>query len=580
MPTLKFIKNFSSFAALNITQFCSAINDNIYKLLLVFLLINIRGAEHSNTILALAGAIFVIPFLLFASIAGTMADRFSKRSIIYVTRIIEILVISLGVVAIAFHSAIGGYAVLFLMATQSSLFSPAKYGIIPEIVKKEHISRYNGIMTATTYLAIILGTFLASFLSQVTHKNFFLASFACVIIAILGALSSLKIKKTEPQASEKKVSVHFVSEILKSLKRARQTRYLFSVLIFGAYFLFLGAYTQLNIIPFAFQSLHLSQIQGGYLFLMTAIGIGIGSFFAGRVAGKNVELGFVPLSALGISGILIALYFFSAHFYVVVPLLILLGILGGFYVIPIDSFVQAASPSQDRGQNVATGNFISFLGVIIASGLIALFGNTLELTAAEGFLIIGLLTLCMAFFLCMVMADQLLRLIVGQTAQFFWSLKVIGRRNVTLSPPVLLVVQRISWLDTIVVMATLPRLIRYIVPIEGKFLKGRSLFYRLVRVIPVDMEHFSKIGAGALEEVSRELKLGHTVCLMHPVAIESKTLKEWEKKLSELLKNTDVPIVPVHITRQLPLQGLSHFKQLKTLFKNPIKVSYGTKITR
>lgn len=574
----KFRHFFSSFAALNATQFCSAINDNIFKLLLVFLLITIRGPEHSNTILSLAGAVFVIPFLIFANVAGTLADRFSKRSIIFITRMIEIIVVSLGVVAIALQSAIGGYAILFLMAVQSTLFSPAKYGIIPEIVKKEQISRYNGVMTATTYLAIILGTFLASFLSQITHKNFFYASLACVVIAGAGALFSLGIEKTKPQASEKKVSARFISEIYKTLKRAQRIRYLFIVILFGAYFLFLGAYTQLNIIPFAFQSLGLSEIQGGYLFLMTAIGIGLGSFFAGRLAGQDVELGFVPLAAFGITAVLIALYYFHTQFYVVVSLLIVLGILGGFYIVPIDAFIQAASPSEDRGQNVATANFISFLGVVIASGLLAFFGNILGLTAAQGFFVIGILTFGMAILLLLMMADQVLRLIVARTAKLFWNLKVIGRKNIPFNSPALLIVPRLSWMDTIVVMATLPRMLRYIVPIEGRFLKGRSFIYRLLRLIPVDMDHFSPIGSTHFKEIQNELQLGHSICLMHPVTVDSKTLKEWELQLHDLIKMWQVPIVPVYIQRTQAGKGLSYVEQAKTLFRFPIRVSYGTKI--
>ena len=564
--------------ALNITQFFSALNDNIYKLLLIFLLINISGTEHSNTILALAGAIFVIPFILFATVAGTLADRFSKRNIITFTRLFEILIVSLGVLSIGLHSQVGGYIVLFLMATQSAIFSPAKYGILPEIVKKEEISKCNGIVTATTYLAIILGTFLASFLSDVTHKNFFLASFVCLAIAVLGALSSLKIEKTKPQAEEKRVSARFISVLFKTLKEAKKIRYLLPTLIFGAYFLFIGAYTQLNIIPYSFQALHLSEIQGGYLFLMTAIGIGLGSFFAGRLSGKEVELGFVPIAALGITIVLICLYSFSSYFYVVVPLLILLGILGGFYIVPIDAFIQLASPNENRGQNVAAGNFLNFLGVILASGLLALFGSVLNLTAAQGFLIVGILTLLIALCLFCLLADQVLRFVVARTARWFWNLKITGRRNIHLSPPVLLVGQRLSWLDTIVIMATLPRLIRYIVPIEGKFLRGRSFLYRLLRLIPINKDHFSAIGPSAIREIKKELRLGHSVCLMHPVSLESKSLLDWENRLQELLQNVNVPVVPVHITHQFPREKAGYFEQLKILFKSPIKVSYGTKI--
>lgn len=161
----------------------------------MFFLINIKGEEHSNTILSLAGAVFVIPFLLFASFAGTLADRYSKRSIIYFTRFMEILTTSFGVAAFAFHSSVGGYAVLFLMATQSALFSPCKYGIIPELVPKAKISNCNGIITATTYLAIIFGTFLASFLTEATHKNFVFSAFTCILVATAGLIASFGIEK-------------------------------------------------------------------------------------------------------------------------------------------------------------------------------------------------------------------------------------------------------------------------------------------------------------------------------------------------------------------------------------------------
>lgn len=102
------LKLFSSFTALNLTQFLTALNDNLYKLLLIFFLISLKGEEHSNTILSIAGAVFVIPFILFASLSGSLADRFSKRSIIYFTRLVEILSTSLAVFAFIFKSVMGG----------------------------------------------------------------------------------------------------------------------------------------------------------------------------------------------------------------------------------------------------------------------------------------------------------------------------------------------------------------------------------------------------------------------------------------------------------------------------------------
>lgn len=567
-------KFFSSFFALNVTQFLTALNDNLYKLLLVFFLINLLGEKHSNTILSVAGAIFVIPFILFASIAGTLADRFSKRSIIYFTRLLEILTTSLGVLAFTFKTIIGGYVVLFLMATQSALFSPCKYGIIPEIVPKQRISHCNGVMTATTYLAIILGTFLASFITDITNKKFILASFTCVLVAIFGAIATFWIEPTKPQAARKKVSARFISEILKSLAKAKKRRYLLTTLIFGAYFLFIGAYTQLNIIPFTIQSLHMSEIQGGYLFLMTAIGIGFGSYLAGALSGKEVELGFVPLASLGVSFCYVGLFIFAPYFYVVVPLLILVGIFGGFYIVPVDAFIQVASPDKDRGQNVATGNFLSFIGVIIASGLLALLGNGFGLSAAQGFLVVGLITLCMGFSLLLLYADQVLRLFVAAGAKFFLHIRVIGKNRIHPNRAVLLVAPRGSWLDTVIVMATLPRLIRYIVPLEnGK--RRRSLLYRLLWLIPLDIEHFSPIGPPMLEAIKKELKARHSICLMQPADFPLKTLKDWEEKLEEVLRDIQVPIMPIHISKKTVPPTESRIAQLKHLRDGIIKVSYG-----
>jgi acyl-[acyl-carrier-protein]-phospholipid O-acyltransferase / long-chain-fatty-acid--[acyl-carrier-protein] ligase len=570
---------FSSFVWLNATQFLTALNDNLYKLLLIFFLITLQGEGNSNTILALAGAVFVIPFLLFASLAGSLADRFSKQAVIYLTRITEILTTSLGVLAFLLHSVIGGYAVLFLMAVQSTLFSPCKYGIIPEIVPSGKISNCNGILVATTYLAIIIGTFLASFFTEVFHRNFVWAGLSCVVFALLGWFTSMGIEKTPPQAERKKVSTRFLHDIFQTLKRAKKRRYLLTTLIFGAYFLFMGSYTQLNIIPFTLQSLHLSEIQGGYLFLMTAIGIGLGSYLAGTFSGKDVELGFVPLAAFGVTLCLLGLYFFQSHFFVVVPLLIVLGLFGGFYIVPVDAFIQVASPDQERGQNVATGNFLSFVGVIIASGLLALLGNALKLTAAEGFLIIGLFTFVIAVALLLLFADQVVRLCVARWARGFLHIKVLGKKRLDAhmghpKAPVLLVAPRLSWLDTVIVMATLPRLIRYIVPVENGE-KRHSLFYRLLWLIPIDIEHFSPLSDPTLRVIRNELETGNSVCLMHPATFPAKTLREWEANLEKLLKDVDVPTLPIHISKQSspPKKGL--LSQLSSLRKGVIHVSYG-----
>src|SRR5207237_615852 len=150
------------------------------------------------------------------------------------------------------------------------------------------------------------GTFLASFLTDISNMNFvFVASF-CVFIAFLGLFASLGIHKTTPQNSPKKINPLFLYEIYQTIKFSWHLPYILPVIFGSAYFLFIGAFTQLNIIPFAMQSLHLSEIGGGYLFLATAVGIAVGAVLFAKLSRGHVEPG---ISC--ICGLFIAFFFFS-----------------------------------------------------------------------------------------------------------------------------------------------------------------------------------------------------------------------------------------------------------------------------
>ena len=390
-------KNERSFLFLNTTQFLGALNDNIFKLLIVFMLISIKGPEQASKILSIAGAVFVIPFLFFSSASGIMADRISKRTIIVATKWAEFIIMALSLIAIYYKSEIGVYILLFLLATQSAIFGPSKYGIIPEIVPTSRVTKANGALVASTFLAIIIGTFLASFITDITNKHFVLAETLCIFVAILGLLASFKIKKTSPCGSKKKINPFFIYEIYQSLKLSYKRKYLLPSIFGSAFFLFLGGYIQLNVIPFAIQSLHLTEVGGGYLFLATAIGIAIGALLAGKISKDRVELGLSCLSGFILSFLLILLGIYHTKIFFAVPILVLLGIFGGMFIIPFDSYIQVKSPESRRGQIIATANFMSFSCVLVASVMLYVLSNVLGLSAATGFITIGILTFIFNF---------------------------------------------------------------------------------------------------------------------------------------------------------------------------------------
>lgn len=574
-----FLNRFSSFTYLNATQFLGALNDNIYKLLIVYFLIQLEGMDQSHQILATTGATFVIPFLLFSALSGTLADRFSKRDIIVTTKILELIIMGLAVCAFAFQSKWGSYLILFLLATQSAIFGPSKYGIVPELVSTEKISKANGLMTSFTFFAIILGTFLASFFIQITSRNFIISAIFCTFIALIGLVVSFGIEPTPPSGCEKKFQFFFLRQIYQTLKLARQEISLLPAMCGAAYFLFVGAFTQLNIIPFAVHSLHLSDIQGGYLFFLTALGIGIGALIAGKISGRIVELGLVPIGALGIAICAFLLDAFSSHLFIIIPLVTMLGICGGIFEVPLDSYIQVASPKQSRGQIVAAANFMSFIGVLLASALIYLNSKMFGLDSDKGFSLIGLLTLFVTIAFTFQFFDYLTRFIASILSRLHFKTNFIGQKNIP-DCPALYVCTHTAWNDTLLLMGSQRRRMRFFIEQEQEHSPWMRRLYLLLRVVFIpDIEPLVK-NQECLEAIQKTLKRGISVC----VFIQSWDIYTEVEKLyqaepfNRILENANYPIIPVRIEKG---NQLVRFQVVKCLFKKfrvPASVTFGNVI--
>ncbi len=384
---------FSSFAYLNTSQTLGAFNDNFFKLLVGYFLIKMEGAENSQRLLAVAGAVYVLPFLIFSRVGGQLADHFSKRNVIIVTRLCQLVVGLLSILAFHFESKLGAYCCLFALTTFSTIFTIARNSVLPELIPKEKISKVNGIMASFSFLGIIVGAFSASFILEISNHNFVMAGMFLTFIASLSLLASLCVEYTPPNRGKHKIKLFFLAEIYDSLKLAYQYPSLLPSIFGAAYFLFFGAFCQLNIIPFAMQSLNMTDVQGGYLFLLSAVGIGAGSLLAGKISGNTVELGLIPIVGVAMGVCCFFMDIFSVSFTAVVILAILIGLFGGMFDIPQESNIQLQSPQESRGKIIAASRFLSFFGVLCASGLLYILSEVFHLNASTGFLILGALTL-------------------------------------------------------------------------------------------------------------------------------------------------------------------------------------------
>jgi len=394
----------------------------------------------------------------------------------------EIMVMVLAIFAFSSKSVWGCYSLLFVLSIHSAMFGPSKYGIIPELVPSDSISRANGLITSCTYLAIIIGTFLASFLTEVTGRRFILIALFCLAIAIAGFFSALAIKPTTAQASKKKINLLFLREIFLTLKYARTVPHLLPAIFGSSFFLLIGAFTQLNIIPFAIQSLNFSEIAGGYLFLATALGIAFGSILAGRASRKRAELGLPCLAGFGIGVLFILLTVFSHHLYTVIACLIGIGVLGGAFIVPFDTFIQMKSDDEKRGQTIAATNFLSFTGVLFASLGLYFLNQVCSLSSAASFSVIGILTLLVTIALSLRLSDLSMSYFSRKIYRHFVRFSIPQTDFIENSKGTILILEKATWKNALLLSGSVANL-HFLIPHSSKNWKWyHPCFYSIHRV--------------------------------------------------------------------------------------------------
>ncbi|MCI0499945.1 MAG: MFS transporter, partial [Planctomycetales bacterium] len=559
MGTDHSMKMSRSFDWHNATQFLGALNDNVFQGLMIFFLIGLLGADKKADINAIAAIIFVVPFLMFTPFAGTLADRFSKQAVIVIAKAAELVIMVLGCVIFYFNFAMGIYAALFLMCAQSAFFGPCKYGIIPELVHKDQISRANSFLESMTYLSIVLGAAAGPFLAKITGRNFGLASMVCIAIAVVGLLTSMRIGKTKPVGEKSRASLLFVKDVYSTLRQVRHDRELMLTIWASAYFMLIGGFAKINLIPYGMEVCGYSDIDSGFLFVLAAVGIGIGSYLAGRLSGRTVEMGIVPLGAIGMAVTSIGLGTVSAvetsaplailsyPHWGIFMLIVLMGISCGLYIVPIHSFIQWKAPRQIRGRVLAASSFLGWIGVLLAALLVKIVCGNMGVSSRWMFLVWGLLTLTLAVGTVMILPDFLVRLIVVLITRLVYRIKVEGEENIPIEGPALIVSNHVSWADAVVLMATQQRRIRFVMDKSIYKNPWMGWVFRLGRMIPICHTEPKQI-INALNEARRALDEGYLVCVFAEGALtRTGMLGKFHAGFEKIIRGTDYPIIPAYL---------------------------------
>lgn len=530
------------------TQFLGAFNDNVYKMMVSVLAVDIAANQQLGArYLSISLAVFVLPYLLFAGWAGQLADRFSKTRVLQITKALEIFTMMLGLLALLLNHIELLLIVLFLLATQANFFSPAKYGILPEITTEAEITAANGLVEFTTLAAIVLGTGFGGFLISLWKHSPWNLGGALLAIAILGTLCSLKIPRVPASGATEAFRWNPFREVWIGFGRLRHNRALTLTIIGLSYFWFIGALFQAAILLVGKEVLHARDLQLDLLVSILALGIGIGSIAAGWLSRTNIELGLVPLGSLLLGGFSVLLGLARSFEWTLIWL-VAAGFAGGLFFVPLNAFLQERSGDQEKGRMLAVNNFVNTIGMLLAAGLLSLLHDTFHWSASVILAALGVLTLVATVYVVAVLPANLLRLILFGISRFYFRVRVVGAENIPASGPAILISNHVSYADAVLIGGCTHRFIRFLMWKPIFELPFARPFFRLLDAIPIDAAS-PKESLRALHRAADEVKAGELVCIFPEGGItRTGHVQAFQRGIERLTDYApDAPVIPIYL---------------------------------
>ena len=370
------------FLPMFVTQFFGALNDNVYKQSLLLVItygwINQQSTDIS-TLNNLAALLFILPYFIFSATAGQIADKYERSQLVRGIKVLEIIIMLIGSAGFLIGHLWLLLLALFLMGTHSTFFGPIKYAILPEILKPNELMSGNALFQSGTSMAILIGMILGGAVISASQGNLIWISLTVVMIAILGYISSRFVLKQNVTSPELKIDWNFFRTSFQTLKYAKSLPIIFLILLGNSWYWFYGA-TYLTQIPqLTQQNLHASENVVSLLLTFFSVGIGVGSLLCRKIGGTEVNLKMVPIGAIGLT--VFAFYLAASlafvpvrtgemlglqeiftqglSYYHVMLAVTLLGISGGFYIVPLYAMMQAFSPRSHRARVVAANNILN-----------------------------------------------------------------------------------------------------------------------------------------------------------------------------------------------------------------------------
>ena len=556
-------------------QALGAFNDNVYRQAIIGLLIFLGASTEQRGLYAiLAPAIFILPYFLFSAIAGQFAEKLEKQRLIVITSGMEIAIMSLAAVGFLLQAMPLLLIALFCTGVQSTLFGPVKYSVLPAILKPEELTGGNGLVEMGTSVSILCGMIAGGLIFQVAGAHGpQAAAIAIVGLAVLGNVLARMIPRMDAGAPELKIRWNPLPESLAVLRMAKHQPAVRNAILGVSWFWFFGTLLTSQLPTYAER--HLGGAADSatlYVFALAlfSIGTGIGSLLCEKLSGRIVEIGLVPVGALGMSAFLLDLYFARpglapvgglglAQFLAqdgsvrIVVDLVGIGLSTGIFVVPLFALIQSRTPASHMARvfaalNIQNSGFI----VLAAVAGLALHG-WLGWSGPQLFLALAIANALVAIWIFSIVPEFFMRFVSWLMVRTLYRLDLHGIENhVPDEGPALLVCNHVSYMDALILAASVPRPVRFVMYYRIFDIPVMRWIFRTARAIPIaGAREDPALMQRAFDQIDATLAAGELACIFPEGALtRDGAIAPFKSGVEKILQRAAmrgqvVPVVPM-----------------------------------
>lgn len=548
------------------TQFLGAANDNVFKFaftLMVTYQLQLSWMEPKMAGLVI-GALFILPYVLFSATSGQLADKHDKARLMQLVKSLEIVIMAVAAWGFYATNVPALLTCVFLMGLHSTLFGPVKYAYLPQQLSERELTGGNGMVEMGTFVAILLGQLLGGVLVDTPVVGPQHVAIACLVLAMLGRAAAQAIPTSPSTDPGLVINWNPITETWRNLKLAHEGLAVFRSLLGISWMWFFGAVFLSNFPAFAKEVLHGNPQVASLLLAVFSIGIGIGSLLCEVMSKRHVEIGLVPIGAIGMSVFAIDLYFAStglpeaapytvnaflalpAHWRVLADLT-LLALFAGLYSVPMYALIQLRAKPTHRARIIAANNILNAL-FMIASSVIAGAMLSAGLSIPQIFLAVGIANAVVAAYIFLIVPEYLLRFVAFVLTRLVYRFRIVHDERLPTTGPAVLVCNHVSFVDAVLLMAASPRPIRFLM--DQQIFKTPVLgwLFKLAKAIPIAPQKTDPATYDAAFAAARAvLDDGEMVCIFPEGGLtRDGTLQPFKGGVMKLLEGRpEVPVIPM-----------------------------------